>query len=540
MLVEGLEARVLPAPVLLQTVTNDTFEGLDYGQSANVNGGTPAVPPDSTGAVGPNHIVSAVNRAVTWHTKNWTGIRGTSLNAFFAGLAPASLLFDPKVVYDPFADRYLVVALEHTDNPQVGRILIAASNDGDPGDAGNPAGTWFREVINSFEVIGGQNSWADFPGLAVDEEAIYITGNMFTFSQPQQLLGNRVWIVNKATVYDGVAQNIAATRYDPYLQSGLPAVLGTLQPAQIYGTAAQAAAVGGFLVNTENVAGNDELLTTITITTPLASPVFTRRDLIVGNIDDQNAQFLNAPQSGTPSRIDTNGTRALNAVWRNGSLYTVNTVIPPAGPNAGQATVHWYHVSTAGNYSLLRQGNVGAEDLGAGTFTFFGAVAVDVFDNIGIGFSASNANIFPGAYYALIAAGASTTPNTSGPLVNGLVRETGTLVAGLDYYVRAAAGGSSRWGDYSAISLDPDGRRFWVYNQYAIARGQAGGIYAGDGRWGTRWGTFSSQEQFYRLYNPANSLHIFTGSFDERNTLIGLQYIDESLSPTVPAIFRPS
>jgi hypothetical protein len=450
------------------------------------------------------------------------------------------LLFDPKVVYDPFADRYLVVALEHTDNPQVSRILIAATNDGDPGDAGNPAGTWFLEAINSFEVIGGANSWADFPGLAVDEEAIYITGNMFNFGLPRVYGGSRVWIVNKTTVYDGVPQNLAANRYDPYALTGLDATSGTLQPAQIYGTVAQAAAVGTFLVNTQRAgAGANESLTIITITQPLNNPGFVQRQIEVGNVDDTGAPFLNAPQSGTNFRIATNDNSALNAVWRNGSLYTVNTVIPPVGdPNAGQATVHWYHVSTAGNYSLLRQGNVGAEDLGPGTFTFFGAVAVDEFDNIGIGFSASNGAIFPGAYYALIAAGTSEVPDTSGPLVNGVVRETGTLAAGLDYYIRSPASGSSRWGDYSTISLDPDGRRFWVYNQYAIARGSLNAAFPGDGRWGTRWGTFSSLDPFFRLYNPNNSLHVYTTATDERTDLIAAGYTDESFSPTVASIFR--
>src|SRR5206468_4295457 len=49
---------------------------------------------------------------------------------------------------------------------------------------------------------------------------------------------------------------------------------------------------------------------------------------------------------------------------------------------------------------------------------------------------------------------------------------------------------TNRWGDYSGIALDPSGEaRFWVFNEYALARGTAFG--GESGRWSTRWSSFS-------------------------------------------------
>ena len=53
------------------------------------------------------------------------------------------------------------------------RILLAVSKTSTPATA--TAGDWFFHAINAKTVIGGVEHWADYPGFAVDEEAVYIT-----------------------------------------------------------------------------------------------------------------------------------------------------------------------------------------------------------------------------------------------------------------------------------------------------------------------------------------------------------------------------
>ncbi|HHJ53524.1 MAG TPA: hypothetical protein ENJ89_10045, partial [Caldithrix abyssi] len=51
----------------------------------------------------------------------------------------------------------------------------------------------------------------------------------------------------------------------------------------------------------------------------------------------------------------------------------------------------------------------------------------------------------------------------------------------------------NRWGDYSAMSVDPaDDLNFWVFNQYAMQRGSPTG--SEDGRWATCFGNFGTIE----------------------------------------------
>jgi hypothetical protein len=171
-------------------------------------------------------------------------------------------------------------------------------------------------------------------------------------------------------------------------------------------------------------------------------------------------------------------------VWRNGQLYATTTIIPNAGPDLGQTTAHWWRIDTTpgiGAFNTADQGNVGAEDLGSGTYTFFPSVAVDKCDNMGIGFAAGNQSFYVGAYY-------TGRFSADAP---GTVQPTGTLQAGTDYYYRAFGGSRNRWGDYSGLAIAPDDVNFWVYNEHAMSRGTVfGSLPAEDGRWDTHWGSF--------------------------------------------------
>src|SRR5207245_5853884 len=105
-------------------------------------------------------------------------------------------------------------------------------------------------------------------------------------------------------------------------------------------------------------------------------------------------------------------------------------------------------------------------------------------NNVGIGFSASAAatptaplGTFAGSYY--------TVRRPSDPL--NTVDTSGMLVAGKAFYVRTFGGRDNRWGDYTAISIDPSNdSRFWLFNENASTRGTAFG--GEDGRWETSFG----------------------------------------------------
>jgi len=323
----------------------------------------------------------------------------TSVGSFFAAVSPLTTCFDPKVIWDQYNNRFVVVALEETDTAagapaNTSRIFVAVSDDADPN------GTWYVRAINSKLNIGGVDRLADFPGLAIDSQAVYITANMFSFGSGV-FGGSRLWILNKTGWYSNGA--LSANVFDPSTSAGLPSQAFTLQPAHMFGAAP--GSTGTFLISsgwTDAGTMTDDRLNVIRVDNPLAvTPGFSSQFLSFGNIDNNAAGVPDAPQSGTGIGVDAGDKRALNAVWRNNALWTCNTIVPVSGTDAGQATAHWYKINTTnlGALAAADQGNVGGENIAAGTYTFFPAVMVDATGDLGIGFSASAPTIFPGAYY---------------------------------------------------------------------------------------------------------------------------------------------
>ncbi|MCB0246681.1 MAG: carboxypeptidase regulatory-like domain-containing protein, partial [Anaerolineae bacterium] len=97
------------------------------------------------------------------------------------------------------------------------------------------------------------------------------------------------------------------------------------------------------------------------------------------------------------------------------------------------------------------------------------SVAVDRAGNMAIGYSTSSSSARPAIQYAgrLASDPLNSLPQTETLLIQGGGAQT---VA------------TTRWGDYAALTLDPDGCRFWLTSQYYSTDG---------GNWNTRIGSFS-------------------------------------------------
>jgi hypothetical protein len=111
----------------------DTIEGINFDENRTNNIGFASIPPDPMGAVGPSHVVSVVNRSIEFHTKEGVEQLSQSLANFFSPLSPLRV-FDPKVIYDQYSNRFVVVAMDSTKvsgvySADTSRILLAASDD---------------------------------------------------------------------------------------------------------------------------------------------------------------------------------------------------------------------------------------------------------------------------------------------------------------------------------------------------------------------------------------------------------------------------
>jgi hypothetical protein len=470
-----------PAPI-------GTIEGVNFDQEGAINGGPGgfgAIPPDPSSAAGANHVVHAVGSVITFSTKAGATTFQDDLFGFFGGLAQTTLA-NPRVAYDHFSARWIVIALDRTDTSEgapanTSRLFIATSDDADPN------GAWSIQSINTDIAIASQPTWADFATLGLDDDAIYISTTQFRFGT-FAYAGNRLQIINKAQLYAG---QLSFTTHDVFAAVGAANSAGEfgLQPAIMY--AAQPSGLGTYLVNAaewQDGSGNDQLLV-VRVTNPLTSPTFTATLVSAGgNIDNPATPLPGAPQNGTSVTVRPGDRRVTsNAVWLNGNLYLANTTLPQTGVDAGQSTVRWYRIAANGVAApaLVDTGIVGGEELGAGTHTFQPSVAVDNSGNLAIGFAVSNASMFPSAAYTLRLASAAA----------GTTQPATIYAAGEAFYVRtyrspANQSQFNRWGDYNAMVVDPADGSFWAYNQYARTQGME--FLTEQGRWGTQLANFSA------------------------------------------------
>jgi hypothetical protein len=132
---------------------------------------SPVGVPDSMGAVGPSQFLLTINQRIRTYDKA-TGLRDGVLDlepfAFFRPATGSSVFgpFDPVSRYDRLSGRWFIMMAHGTSAP--GQLLLAVS------DAGIISATTHWSFFN-FPAPAG--CWADFPSLAVDALAVYMTSN---------------------------------------------------------------------------------------------------------------------------------------------------------------------------------------------------------------------------------------------------------------------------------------------------------------------------------------------------------------------------
>lgn len=448
-------------------------------------------PPDPNCAVGPTHVINATNIVIQWRTKdNPQDVPEFEQPlAYFFGLVDSPTEFayttDPKVIYDQYAGRF-VLALIAGETIAESTWLLAVSKTSDPNDG------WWLHSFQGNATVNGVTYYIDYPGLAVDDDAVYLTANMFnvTFTT---YYGPFLWIIYKTPgAYDGDTLIF----YNAYDLKGLNLSTTTTQPAHTFGSVPPGflgRPFGTFLVSYGGLSGGGtEFVNVVSINDPLGTAgglLFDRQVVSCGDIDNTAVSIGDAPQPGGPELIDALGRQVFNAVWRDNSLYFAADCRPPSGPDAGQVTAHWWRVRTTFDgtntpaLALADQGNIGAEDVGAGTFTYDPCVMVDAAGDLAVGFCASGPSVYAGAYFAARMPG--DAPGTIGP--------TCLLAPGIDYYYRVFPPNTrNRWGDYTGLALCPvDESTFWIYNQYAGIGGYVDEPPSlGQGIWHTKLGKF--------------------------------------------------
>jgi hypothetical protein len=387
-------------------------------------------PPDPSIAVGPDHVVMTVNMRVAFYTK--AGVQQFIVDlsdagnpGFFEPLGAGGFTFDPKCAYDQYSGRFIILALETYGSTEAW-ITIAVSDDSDPN------GVWYKYRTDAVITSGTTTYWWDYPGLGFDQDAIYVTGNLYGLNT--SAWGAAAWrVFHKAPMLTG-APAVYSTLRDTNAAS--------VQCAQQFGPSPGAAYFVSF--------SNSTNLRVHAVRNPLTTPTLSTTTVPVPSF----AGTMNSPTPAGDAELNMIDNRIMNVCWRGGKLYAAHTITAN-----GKNLARWYEMNTntwptSGAVTLAQSGNV---DPGADIHSFFPAIYTNASGKVGmvLGVSSPRDNVS-------MAVTGRRPADPAGMMALPLTIKPGEVATG------------GRWGDYYDIAVDPfDDSTFWVVGEYRRSNGWA-------------------------------------------------------------------
>ncbi len=414
-----------------------TFEGLSL-----MDGGS-GVPPDTVGDVGPNHYVQMVNSSIgVWDKNGAVLVPQVDINSLWSDgtLCETQNAGDPVVLYDRMADRWMITQFNHTNSstpPFYQCIAVSQTAD--------PTGSWYTYSFTTTSTT----TFNDYGKFGVWPDGYYMGANeggftAYVFDRVNMLAGNAARPLQRVNV-PGQNMMLPSDLDGPTAPpAGSPNYYYTMLPGNTID-------LWAFQVDWDTP-GNSSFTRLVALT----SSGF---DFDVCPADPTNDNSFDCiPQPGTTQTLDAIGEWPMfRFQYRNQgtheSLVGNFTVDTNSAPNVDHAAPHWFELrknSGSGSWAIQNEGTIAPDTT---THRWMGSAAMDKDGNIAVGYTASNGtDLFPSIRYV--------TRLASDPA--GVMGNEATLWAG-----SAAQIGSNRWGDYSAMSVDPvDDCTFWYTAEY--------------------------------------------------------------------------
>lgn len=412
-------------------------------------------PPDTDGAVGPNHVMTMLNSQVRIQDRSGTIISTVTLSNWWATkVSGITFPFDPRLLYDPVSGRWIATAGAQPATTS-SAILVAVSQTTDP------TGSWY---VFGFQADSSHVAWADFPTVGFNRDRLAVSWNYYNLSDGTAN-GVGILALNKTNLYAGTASTeswyLAASSYG----------LG-VTPSCSYGTTDSTF----YLLQTyaNNLSGTG-YLAMFTITGAVGSGTLTRLSTFPsapGWSGSAPSDGNFAPQLGTSVKIHNGDSRLSEVVRRGDSLWCAQTVFLPTSTPT-RASVQWWQIRTNG--VVAQQGLL--DDQSGVTFYAYPSIAVNKFGDALIGYSRFASSQYASANYSLHALNDPTSSLESDYVIK----------AGESAFWKIPFGDTrNRWGDFSMTCVDPaNDADFWTIQEYAATA--VGSITNGSGRWGTWW-----------------------------------------------------
>ncbi len=471
--IDGQEAfeSMIDAPT--GNVTFDAIDALSPAQGVQV-------PPDPIMAAGPGHLIGIVNsRFRVWDKAGSPLSSEITLDSFFSGVPNCSGSFDVFVDYDEQNDRFVMGAMALNGNDSYLCIAATATND--------PTTTW---NTFSYRADGIDTSVTiDYPHMAIGLDAVYLGGNMFsdaTGGFDHSLL----YAFDKNDLYTGTPLTVA--------ESNVGAVYFAPQPARLHGYTS-----GGWpppgTPHHIIARGGSGITRVWRWVNPFSQGPTTYGTLgtIYGGIPPL------APESGESAASsnlnDSGDAKWFDAEYRGGYVWATRNVACNFGGGAAESCLDWVRIDVRGSSPVLVEQQSGGAYGSTDQFRYYPDGAPDKNNNFAIGYTRSGWTDFAEVYVTGRLFG-----DPAGTLQTEVLQKSTTF----NYTDSFGCNGNcDRWGDYTGMTIDPDGCTFWYLGQYALSD-------VANGQWGTHIGSYQFAD-----CSIDSSLQLNKGTYDCSDTV---------------------
>ncbi|HLW01498.1 MAG TPA: hypothetical protein VKT82_22770 [Ktedonobacterales bacterium] len=403
-----------------------------------------SAPPDTNGAVGPQDYVQIVNTDFAVFNKDPSrGTVGTvrygpvainTLWSGFGGLCQTDNDGDPIVVYDSIANRWLITQFAVTNpNPNYFQCIAVSTTS-------DPTGSYNRYAFS-------YANFPDYPKFGLWPDAYYATFNMFNGST-NAFLGAQVCAFDRTSMLNG-----ANATQQCFMTSSS---FGGLLPSTLDGSTLPPSGSPNYILALDTTTSLGFWKFHVDFTTPSNSTFTGPTSIAVASYAEACGGGTCIPQSGTTQQLDSLADRLMYRLdYRNFGTYE-SLVVDHAITSGSSVGMRWYEIRSPGTTPTLFQSGTYAPD---SNFRWMGSIAQDQSGDMAMGFSISSSSTHPGISYTgrLASDPAGTMPQGETSMIVGGGSQNGSL---------------SRWGDYSAMQVDPsDGCTFWYTNEYIPSNG---------------------------------------------------------------------
>ncbi len=422
----ALQATALP-PVAANLGLN--MDGLGQGQYGfNVE----LSPPDTNGAVGATQYVQWVNAEFAVFDKA-TGTlvagptEGNALWAGFGGGCETNNDGDPIVQYDKMAGRWILTQFSISTLPYTQCVAVSTTSDA-------------TGAYNRYAFSFGDSDYSDYPKLGVWPDAYYMSFNLFL--NGSSFIGANACALDRNAMLAGNDATIVCFQQ--------PSSVASLLPSDMDGTIPPATGEPAFFMNF-----GDNVIQLWTFhadfTTPANSTFAGPTVLPVASFTARCFRSCVA-QPGTTQRLDALGDRPMYRLAYRQFPNGVESLVFNHSISTG---VRWYEVrSPNGTPTVFQQGTFSPNS----NTRWMASIAMDQSSDMALGYSVSSTSVYPSIYFTgRVAADAPGSMEGEQLIMSGSGSQTG---------------GVSRWGDYSAMSVDPvDDCTFWYTQEYIQSNG---------------------------------------------------------------------